>query len=235
MLPTMPGGHWGAPRSPIRIGAGATPSLPSAVLAQSRPAVNSRRRLSDTRSTISASCGKSSMLGGSVNVSALDTFLRLLGANQRDDVHSFSALLACCLLTPNGTTASGATRSTAAGSATSAVPQNWQFADSSSLSVCALQSGQTKAVPSLATGLAGRRASSANACSRTAAPTVVAACRFPQWPHAITPAAGSQAMVDPQFWHGYTVVPLVMLNSPRRHHDFDGLTIAAKDISGHMT
>src|SRR5205085_9774354 len=110
--------------------------------------------------------------------------------------------------------ASGATRSMAAGSATSGVAQNWQFADSRSLSVRAPQFGQTKAVPSLATGLAGRLASSANACSCTAAPAGVTACRFPQWPHAITPAAGSQAMVDPQFWHGNTVVPLVMVNSP---------------------
>src|SRR5690349_3725037 len=115
---------------------------------------------------------------------------------------------------PNGTTASGATRSMAAGSATSGVPQNWQFADSRSLSVRAPQFGQMKAGPSSATGLAARRASSANACSRTAVPAGVTACRFPQWPHAITPAAGSQAMVDPQFWHGNTVVPLVMLSSP---------------------
>src|SRR5690242_4330252 len=103
---------------------------------------------------------------------------------------------------PNGTTASGATRSTAAGSATSAVPQNWQFADSRSLSVCALQFGQEKTVPSLATGLAGRLASSANECSRTAVRTGATDCRFPQWSHAITSAAGSQAMVEPQTLHG---------------------------------
>src|SRR5262249_23151193 len=148
------------------------------------------------------------------NVSALDIFLRLLGANQRDDVHVFSASPACCLLMPNGTIASGATPSMTAGSATSGVPQNWQFADSRSLSVRAPQFGQMKAGPSLATGLTGRLASSANACSGTAVPAGVTTCRFPQWPHAITLAAGSQAMVDPQFWHGKTVVPLVMSNSP---------------------
>jgi len=39
-----------------------------------------------------------------------------------------------------------------AGSATSGVPQNWQFADSRSLSVRAPQAGQMKAGPSSATG-----------------------------------------------------------------------------------
>jgi hypothetical protein len=34
---------------------------------------------------------------------------------RRDDVHFFSASPACCLVMPNGTVASGATRSMAAG------------------------------------------------------------------------------------------------------------------------
>ena len=73
MLPTMPGGHRGAPRSPVRIGAGGTPSLPSAILAHSRPVVNSRRRLSTARATTSASCGKSPASAESANASAQAT------------------------------------------------------------------------------------------------------------------------------------------------------------------
>jgi hypothetical protein len=40
-------------------------------------------------------------------------------------------------------------------------------------------------------------------------------------------------MVDPQFWHGYAVVPTVMVNLSAAATIFNGGTIAGRNISQH--
>src|SRR5882757_1741567 len=59
MLPITPAGHCGAPRSPGRMGAGATPSFSMARRAQPRTAVNSRRRFATARVSSACSSGYS--------------------------------------------------------------------------------------------------------------------------------------------------------------------------------
>src|SRR5262245_55938811 len=70
MLPTMPAGHCGAPPSPGRRGAGATPRAASARCAQRRAVVNSRRRFSPALATSAASSGNSTAPGESPKSSA---------------------------------------------------------------------------------------------------------------------------------------------------------------------
>jgi hypothetical protein len=58
MLPTIPAGHTGAPRSPRTIGTGPMPSMPSAARAHFLPVANSRRRLSTALLIAASSSGK---------------------------------------------------------------------------------------------------------------------------------------------------------------------------------
>src|SRR3982751_356997 len=70
MLPTMPAGQTGAPRTPRRIGAGGTPSSARARRAQCRTVVNSCLLFATALASNASSAGNRAAAGGSVRAYA---------------------------------------------------------------------------------------------------------------------------------------------------------------------